>query len=155
MRRARVPPLKLAVDQGRERLYPCLDAASAMASGWFKEAALVRETLEDPRVRSLAEAADDTRRHLRELLEPRILGSVAPDWLRQLPRYLKAEQRRWQRNAVRGSEPANLVQELRHWGTRYRAIGKISSKRSCAGPSSSMSCASGSRNTACRCTRRN
>jgi ATP-dependent helicase HrpA len=115
---------ELAVDRGRERLYPCLDAASAMASGWFKEAALVRETLEDPRVRSLADAADDTRRHLRQLLAPRILGSVAPDWLRQLPRYLKAEQRRWQRNAVRGNESANLVQELKHWCARYDQLEK-------------------------------
>ena len=54
----------LAIDRGRERLYACLDAASSMASSWFKEAALVRETLEDPRVRPLADAAADTRVHL-------------------------------------------------------------------------------------------
>jgi ATP-dependent helicase HrpA len=114
----------LAVDRGRERLYPCLDAASAMASGWFKEARLVREALEDPRVRPLADAADETRGHLQQLLDPRILRSAAADWLRQLSRYLKAEQRRWQRNAVRGNESPNLGQELRHWRTRRDQLEK-------------------------------
>jgi ATP-dependent helicase HrpA len=114
----------LAVDRGRERLYPCLDAASAVASGWFKEAGLVLETLEDPRVRLLVGAADDTRQHLSQLLDPRILRSVAPDWLRQLPRYLKAEQRRWQRNAVRGYEAANLAQDLRDWHARLQNLEK-------------------------------
>jgi ATP-dependent helicase HrpA len=95
-----------------------------MASGWFKEAGLVREALEDPRVRPLADAADETRGHLHQLLDPRILRSVATDWLRQLSRYLKAEQRRWQRNAVRGNESPHVVQELRHWRTRRDQVEK-------------------------------
>ncbi len=49
---------------------------------------------------------------------------MSPDWLRQLPRYLKAEERRWQRNAVRGSEPPQIVRELREWALRHQALEK-------------------------------
>jgi ATP-dependent helicase HrpA len=113
-----------AVDRGRERLYPCLDAMCAMASAWFKEAGLVREALEDPRVRTLGDAADDTRRHLSQLLDPKILSSVAPEWLRQIPRYLKAELRRWQRNAARGNESAGVAHDLREWRARLHQLEK-------------------------------
>jgi ATP-dependent helicase HrpA len=112
----------LAVDRGRERLYPCVDAASSMVSAWFKEAGLVRGALDDPRVRTLAEAADDTRRHLGQLFDSKILRSAAPDWLRQIPRYLKAELRRWQRNAARGNEPANVVNDLKAWRARLQQL---------------------------------
>jgi len=44
------------------------------------------------------------------------------DWLRQLPRYLKAELRRWQRNTVRGSEPKHISQELELWTARYQEL---------------------------------
>jgi ATP-dependent helicase HrpA len=113
-----------AVERGRERLYPCFDAMNAAASAWFKEAAQVREALEDPRVRTLADAADDTRLHLSQLLNPKILGSAAPDWLRQIPRYLRAELRRWLRNAVRGNESASVAQEFREWRARLHRLEK-------------------------------
>ena len=111
-----------AVDRGRESLYPRFDEACATASAWFKDASLVREALEDPRVRTLADAADDTRRHLSELLDSKTLGSAAPDWLRQIPRYLKAELKRWQRNAVRGSESAGVVHDVRQWRARLHQL---------------------------------
>jgi ATP-dependent helicase HrpA len=57
-------------------------------------------------------------------LDSSVLRSVATDWLRQLSRYLKAEQRRWQRNAVRGNESPNVVQELSHWRTRRDQLEK-------------------------------
>ena len=41
-----------------------------------------------------------------------------------MPRYLKAEQRRWQRNAVRGSESKSILGELRHWSGRLRDLEK-------------------------------
>jgi ATP-dependent helicase HrpA len=111
-----------AVDQGRERLYPCLDEMTAMVSDWFKQAAVVRQALEDARVELLAEAAEETRGHLRRLFDHRILQSVSMEWLRQLPRYLKAEQRRWQRNPVRGGEPKPIGAELKNWSTRHHEL---------------------------------
>jgi ATP-dependent helicase HrpA len=111
-----------AVDGGRERLYPSLEAVSAMVSGWLKEAAAVRQALEDPRIRLLSDAAEETRRHLRRLLSRGAIETVSADWLRQLPRYLKAEQRRWQRNAVRGGESPAIARELQQWSARYQEL---------------------------------
>jgi ATP-dependent helicase HrpA len=113
---------ELSVDRGREHLYASLEEAGATAAGWFKEAGAVRVALEDSRLRPLAEAAEETRQHLRALLDYRVLQAASPDWLRQLPRYLKAEQRRWQRNAVRGAESANVARDLKMWSTRYRDV---------------------------------
>ena len=111
-----------AVDRGRERLYPCLEQQSAMIQSWLTEAGAVREALDDTRVRLLAEPAEETRRHLKRLLDFETLTTVSPDWLRQMPRYLKAEQRRWQRNTVRGSEPEHIARELTLWSARYREL---------------------------------
>ena len=111
-----------AVDQGRERLYPCLDEITAMVSDWFKQAAVVRQALDDARVELLAEPAEETRGHLRRLFDHRVLGSASMEWLRQLPRYLKAEQRRWQRNPVRGGEAKHIAAELQHWSARHREL---------------------------------
>jgi ATP-dependent helicase HrpA len=113
---------ELAVDSGRERLYSSLEEASAMAARWLAEAQSVRQALDDPRIRLLADAAEETRQHLRRLLDARVVQTVAPEWLRQLPRYLKAEQRRWQRNAVRGGEPPNIARELQLWSARYHDL---------------------------------
>ena len=49
---------------------------------------------------------------------------MAADWLRQLPRYLKAEERRWQRNAARGAEPPQITRELCRWAARHEALTK-------------------------------
>jgi ATP-dependent helicase HrpA len=111
-----------AVDRGRERLYECLEETSATALSWFTEAASLRRALEDPRASKLPHAAEETRQHLRALLDCKTLPEVSADWLRQLPRYLKAEQRRWERNAVRGGEPAHVAAELEYWSARYRAL---------------------------------
>ncbi len=111
-----------AVDAGRERLYPSLDAAIAMVSGWLKEAGAVRQALDDPRLRVLSDAAEETRQHLRRLLDPRVILAAPPDWLRQWPRYFKAEQRRWQRNAVRGGEPPAVARELLQWSSRWQGL---------------------------------
>jgi ATP-dependent helicase HrpA len=108
-----------AVEQGRERLYPCLEQMSAMISSWLKEASDVRQALDDSRVRLLAAGAEETRQHLQRLLNFTTINTVSLDWLRQLPRYLKAEQRRWQRNAVRGNEAGQIARELEQWSARY------------------------------------
>jgi ATP-dependent helicase HrpA len=111
-----------ALDQGRARLYPCLEEITAMASDWLKEAATVRQALETNRVQLLSDAAEETRGHLRRLFDHRILQDASMEWLRQLPRYLKAEQRRWQRNSVRGGEPKQIAGELREWSARHHAL---------------------------------
>jgi len=113
-----------AVDQGRARLHPCLEEIVADASGWLAEARAVRLALDDPRTALSADGLKESNEHLRRLLNPRALESTASDWLRQLPRYLKAEQRRWQRNAARGGEPANIVRELRAWSARFQTLEK-------------------------------
>jgi ATP-dependent helicase HrpA len=113
-----------AVDKARERLYPTLGQMSAMIQSWLKEAGAVRQALDDSRVRLLADAAEETRRHLKRLLHAATLNTVPLDWLRQLPRYLKAEQRRWQRTAVRGTESSNIVRELEQWSARHEDLEK-------------------------------
>jgi ATP-dependent helicase HrpA len=113
-----------AVDRGRALLHPCLEEISAGAAAWFTEARAVRRALGDPRASLLTDAVDESNGHLRRLLNAATLEWLSPDWLRQLPRYLKAEQRRWQRNAARGSEPVHIVRELREWSARHQTLAK-------------------------------
>jgi ATP-dependent helicase HrpA len=82
----------------------------------------VRRALDDPRTALSADAVEESHEHLRRLLRPGALESTSGEWLRQLPRYLKAEERRWQRHAARGGEPANIVRELRAWSARHQAL---------------------------------
>ncbi len=111
-----------AVDQGRSQLHPRLDEIAAAALAWYAEARAVRRALESSRSATAADGVDETREHLRRLLDAAHLGSLAPDWLRQLPRYLKAEERRWQRGAARGAEPVHIARQLRDWSVRHRAL---------------------------------
>ena len=113
-----------AVDCGRERLYPCLEEAVSAAQAWFADAGTVRHVIDELGSKAPLEASEETRRHLRHLLDPDTLKSLSPDWLRQYPRYLKAEIRRWQRNAARGGEAATLLRELADWNTRVRDVGR-------------------------------
>jgi ATP-dependent helicase HrpA len=112
------------VDQGRERLYPSLEEVMDAAAGWFSAASAVRMQLPDARQRALEESAAETRAHMLQILNARVLQTGSQDWLRQIPRYLKAEQRRWQRSTVRGSEPAPILGELRRWSTRVQDLEK-------------------------------
>ncbi|MGB6355163.1 MAG: ATP-dependent RNA helicase HrpA [Steroidobacteraceae bacterium] len=111
-----------AVEGGRARLHPCLDEVTAAAMGWFTEARAVRRALDDPRAALLSDAVDESGGHLHRLLSAATLQSLSVDWLRQLPRYLKAEERRWQRAAARGAEPPHIVRELREWTARHQAL---------------------------------
>jgi ATP-dependent helicase HrpA len=113
---------ELKVDRGRERLYRELTDLIAVASEWFAAANAVRLQLPDERNRALEESAAETRGHMLKILNARALQSAPQDWLRQLPRYLKAEERRCQRNAVRGAEPMPILHELRHWSTRLQEL---------------------------------
>jgi len=111
-----------AVDGGRARLYPCLEEIRAEASHWFSLAKEVRRAQGESRAVHLAEAMDETGEHLRQLLNADALRSMPADRLRQLPRYLKAEERRWQRGAARGAEAPQIVAELRRWSARRREL---------------------------------
>jgi ATP-dependent helicase HrpA len=113
-----------AIDQGRARLYSCLDEIVAAAMTWFSEARAVRRALDDPRLKPLADAVDESNEHLRRLLNVGTLESISTDWLRQLPRYLKAEERRWQRSAARGGESPLIARDLQRWWARYQALEK-------------------------------
>ena len=84
----------------------------------------VRRALEAADTAAAADATQESNEHLRRLLSAEALESASPDWLRQLPRYLKAEQRRWQRNGSRGSESPQILQELREWSARYASLEK-------------------------------
>jgi ATP-dependent helicase HrpA len=113
-----------AVDQGRARLHPSSEEIAAGALSWFTEARAARRALDDPRNASAAAAVDESNEHLRRLLSAGNLECLSADWLRQLPRYLKAEERRWQRSAARGGEPPHIVRDLREWSARCRALTK-------------------------------
>jgi ATP-dependent helicase HrpA len=113
-----------AIDQGRARLHPCLEEIAAGALHWFTEARAARRVLDDARNASAADAVEESNEHLRQLLSAGNLESLSADWLRQLPRYLKAEERRWQRGAARGGESPHIVRELREWSARCRTLAK-------------------------------
>lgn len=108
-----------ALEQGRGHLHAVLEELSADALGWFNEARAVRRMLDDPRVRTAqAAAADESRCHLQRLFAVEHLTAASADALKQLPRQVKAEERRWQRLLARGSEPPAILRELIEWNAR-------------------------------------
>jgi ATP-dependent helicase HrpA len=111
-----------ALDRGRAALHSSLGSVTEAVGAWLAQARAVRRLLDDPRARAHAEAAAETLAHLESLLRPQLLGSMSADWLRQVPRYLRAEERRWQRIFERGAEPAQILEELREWSGRHRAL---------------------------------
>jgi ATP-dependent helicase HrpA len=111
-----------AVDQGRGLLHPCLDEIMAGMLAWFTEARAVRRAQGDPPAAGLADAAEESTAHLKRVLNTGSLESLSAEWLRQLPRYLKAEERRWQRSAARGSESPHIARELRGWSARHQQL---------------------------------
>ncbi len=111
-----------AIDRGRERLYPVLEEAVEGARHWFAEARSVRRLLEDGRARPHAELVEEAQGHLRRLLSRAGILNLSGDWLRQLPRYIKAEERRWQRLFARGGEPPQVLRELKEWSVRSQNL---------------------------------
>ncbi len=107
-----------AVDKGRESLYPALADVTASALNWFTEARAVRRLLDDPRTRALADLAAESQAHLHRLFDAGSMAALSADGLRQLPRHVKAEERRWQRLLARGSEAPLVLRELTEWSTR-------------------------------------
>ena len=78
--------------------------------------------LEDPRTRAGAESGAESRAHLGRLLETAALEPAPPQWLARLPLYLKAEERRWQRQTTRGVEAGAVVRELKEWSARLLSL---------------------------------
>ena len=111
-----------ALDRGRAELHSTLEEIASIAAGWFAQARDVRRLLDDTRARVLAEAAVESRAHLERVLDAAFLRSLSPDWLRQVPRWLRAEERRWQRALARGAEPAQALAELREWTRRWNSL---------------------------------
>jgi ATP-dependent helicase HrpA len=111
-----------AIDRGRERLQTVAEETTAAARRWFTSALAVRRLLEDPRARRHAGLAESTGGHLLHLLDVERIADWSMDWSRQLPRYLRAEECRWQRLLTRGTEPADIARELRDWGERVRHL---------------------------------
>jgi ATP-dependent helicase HrpA len=111
-----------AVQDGRSRLYPAFDAAVAQLQGYLTEAAAVSAALESLRGHALDEAARESRAHLAQLLSGATLRNAAASWLRQIPRYLKAEQRRWQRGAERGTESPGVLDTCGAWALRLQGL---------------------------------
>jgi len=113
-----------AVDGARGRLQQVMDETMALIAGWMTQAADVRRALDDPRVAASREAARESREHLHMLMSAAALCGGPPQWLRHLPRYLKAEQRRWQRNLSRGAEAAHILVEIRRITSRRGQLQK-------------------------------
>ncbi len=111
-----------ALDLGRGELHSSLEEIASAATGWFAQARDVRRLLDDPRARALAEAAQESRAHLERVLDGSFVRSLPADWLRQVPRWLRAEERRWQRALARGSESAQVLAELREWERRCASL---------------------------------
>ena len=111
-----------AVDRGRADAHQMLEQAIAEVGGWLTEARNVRRLLDDPRARGYAKASQETRAHVAELLRPQRLQTLPSDWLRQVPRHLKAEERRWQRIFARGGESPQILTELDAWSSRSAAL---------------------------------
>lgn len=111
-----------AVEQGRTRLYPVLAEFAASALDWFSAGRAVRRLLDDPRARSLSGLAQESHAHLQRLLDADFIGALSSDWLRRLPRHLKAEERRWQRLLSRGGEPSSISRDIDEWSTRLKSL---------------------------------
>lgn len=111
-----------AVDRGRAVLQERASELVASAAEWFAQARAVRRALEDPRARAAPAVAAESQAHLARLLEPARLASLTPEALRQLPRHLRAEERRWQRLLARGSEAPQILRELDRWTLRQAEL---------------------------------
>jgi ATP-dependent helicase HrpA len=107
-----------AIERGRARLFEEFDSVVGTVKTLFAAAREVRRLLDDPRVRRFAPLVEESRAHLESLFQPERLFGNAGEWMRQLPRYLKAEERRWQRVLSRGGEASQIQQELTDWTQR-------------------------------------
>jgi ATP-dependent helicase HrpA len=110
-----------AIERGRAGLDAACTSLAAAALGWFTTLRNVRGLIADPRCRKLTAQAAESDAALRGLMTGPTLRNAPVVWFAQLPRYLQAEERRWQRLTARGSEPDPVLAELLR--SRARAAG--------------------------------
>lgn len=111
-----------ALERARESLFDTLSSVCTQASAWFTEARAVRRLLDDARAKAMPQLAADSHVHLRKILDARALVSMPLEQLSQMPRYLRAEERRWQRLLARGSEAPAIARELLAWSARCESL---------------------------------
>jgi ATP-dependent helicase HrpA len=111
-----------AVQSGVARLHAALETVIAAVSTSFSEASAVRRAQGGIGAGPLHEVIEESRAHLKDLVRAQLDATLPAEWLRHIPRYLKAEQRRWQRNAARGGEPASIADEIRAWTERLQQV---------------------------------
>jgi ATP-dependent helicase HrpA len=109
---------ELAVDGARERLFDALEELRAHALAWFTAARQLRGLIEDRRAAGVPEIAAESGAHLRRLFAADALADGGEARSTQIPRYLKAVEKRWQRLLARGGESPAIARELAHWEAR-------------------------------------
>jgi len=110
------------VERARSSLHDAVLEIGAEALEWFTAARAVRRQLEDPRARTHSSETGATLAHIESLLDPGTWLDKPLGYLGQLPRYLRAEERRWQRLLSRGSEAASIAGEVTGWSARLRSL---------------------------------
>ncbi len=111
-----------AIDAARSRLFDVLADLSSQAVAWFTEARAVRRLLDDARAKPAAGLAAETALHLRRLLDAEALVAAPAAQLAHIARYLRAEERRWQRLLARGGEAPTIIGELSAWTRRSDSL---------------------------------
>jgi ATP-dependent helicase HrpA len=106
------------VERAGSGLHGAFDAVRARLLAWFADARAVRRLSDDPRAASQGTLAAESRAHLDRLLAADTLTRAPAEWLRQIPRYIKAEERRWQRLLARHQEAPAIARELAAWDRR-------------------------------------
>ncbi len=101
-----------ALARGRPLLHPAVETVRAEAWAWFAALRGLRLQLDRSGRGALAESARETDAHVRRLVRA-ALDEADDPWLGQVPRYLRAEEKRWQRLAARGTEPPAIIAGLR------------------------------------------
>ena len=110
-----------AIEAGRARLAETLAQGRAAARAAFETARAVRAIVILPRVGPAAEAATETQAHLQRVLRAGLADPPRP-WSERIPKYLAAEERRWRRDARRGTEPPSVQAAIRSWGARRERL---------------------------------
>ena len=110
-----------ALLRGRPLLHQTVEAVRAEVWTWFTALRGVGLLLDRSRRGALGPLAAETDAHLRRVQGVALAG--APDlWFGQVPRYLRAEEKRWQRLAARGLEPPEVAAELRTQARGFDAL---------------------------------
>jgi ATP-dependent helicase HrpA len=112
----------LAVERARGGLSDTVTALMGQALDWFTTARSLRGLFEDRRAASVPQIAADSTAYLQRLFAADVLAAGDEARLTQIPRYLKAVEKRWQRLLARGTESASIARDLAHWTARLERL---------------------------------